>query len=283
MDTKITSAIWSNRSFDEADPTAKLAALWLITNEHVNLLGYSELSERRFMFETQLPLEALTKGFAALGEGCVKIAKGYWLKGYIGLQYGRGPSLSKNNYAKALTRLLMAGVDEMLGRAILAEYPELVNVVGFISPWQALRKGSRGSLNHGRGEERRGEEKRRAEQGAAVAPDPAELRKIAVGALKHRQPTTRWSAKELAAFSAAGLDAMPEADFAAQLTPLMAFYDDAQLPRLRKFWKTEEPEADFRRRDLLTLLNNWPGELDRATEFQRWCEKKSEEAAAGRL
>ena len=67
MDTKITSAIWSNRSFDEADPTAKLAALWLITNEHVNLLGYSELSERRFMFETQLPLEALTKGFAALG------------------------------------------------------------------------------------------------------------------------------------------------------------------------------------------------------------------------
>jgi hypothetical protein len=28
------------------------------------------------------------------------------------------------------------------------------------------------------------------------------------------------------------------------------------------------PAADYRRRDLQTLLNNWPGELDRARRFR---------------
>jgi hypothetical protein len=69
MDPKITSQIWSNQCFDEADVEGKLAALWLITNEQVDLLGYCNLNKRRFVFETRLTIEALAKGFAAVGQG----------------------------------------------------------------------------------------------------------------------------------------------------------------------------------------------------------------------
>ena len=105
----------------------------------------------------------------------------------------------------------------------------------------------------------------------------------AVGALKRRQAATVWTAKERAAFKAAGLDTMSDDDFAAQLAPLAAYYDESALPRLRKFWGTDNPENDFRRRDLATVLNNWPIELDRAQDFARWRKQKREEAASDRL
>ena len=105
----------------------------------------------------------------------------------------------------------------------------------------------------------------------------------AVGALKRRQAATQWTAKERAAFKAAGLDTMADDDFAAQLAPLAAYYDESALPRLHKFWQTANPEQDFRRRDLATLLNNWPTELDRAQDFARWRKQRLEEAASNRL
>lgn len=105
----------------------------------------------------------------------------------------------------------------------------------------------------------------------------------AVGALKRRQAATQWTAKERAAFKAAGLDTMSDDDFAAALAPLAAYYDESALPRLRKFWQTDNPEKDFRRRDLATLLNNWPTELDRAQDFARWRKQRAEEAASNRL
>ena len=63
-----------------------------------------------------------------------------------------------------------------------------------------------------------------------------------------RRESSPWSDKEMAAYSAIRL-ALDEEDIA-----LVERYYAEKLPR----------EKDFRRRDLLTLLNNWPGEVDRA-------------------
>ncbi len=77
----------------------------------------------------------------------------------------------------------------------------------------------------------------------------AALRAIAprVGAIMHRRPETRWSEKEKAALAA--LYPLPDED-----VKLIEDYYRAPIPE----------DKNFRRRDLLTLLNNWPGELDRA-------------------
>lgn len=71
--------------------------------------------------------------------------------------------------------------------------------------------------------------------------------KIRIGNLFKRRVTTPWSEKELRALAA--LRGVQEDDVVA----VEAYYSE-RIP----------PEKDFRRRDLLTLLNNWPGEVDRA-------------------
>jgi len=71
--------------------------------------------------------------------------------------------------------------------------------------------------------------------------------KTRLGKLFNRRVTTPWSEKELKAFAA--LSDLQEADI-----ELIEVYYQAKI----------EQKNDFRRRDLLTLLNNWNGEVDRA-------------------
>jgi len=177
MDTKIASSIWSNVDFDAASPPAKLAALWLISNEHVNTLGYADLNPRRFVFETQLDLEALAAGQQALGKGFVCVAKGYWLRHYIQFQFGRGVSLCKNNFSKAICKLMLNGMEEAFGRILLTEYPELLTIEYFVCPWKdtdwckALGKGFSASSKHRRRGAKRGADKQSDQEDA---PTPAE-------------------------------------------------------------------------------------------------------------
>jgi len=81
-------------------------------------------------------------------------------------------------------------------------------------------------------------------------PIPAGL--IRIGRWFKRRETTRPSEKELRAYRAVG-EIDPE-DFA-----LMEKYYLAPAPG----------EGDHRRHDLSTLLNNWPGELDRARRWEK--------------
>lgn len=67
-----------------------------------------------------------------------------------------------------------------------------------------------------------------------------------------RRPETKWSEKELRAFA----NFKPDAE---QLELLGWYY---QLHEAR------HEELKWRRKDLLTLLNNWPGEVDRAKRLQ---------------
>lgn len=79
-----------------------------------------------------------------------------------------------------------------------------------------------------------------------LAPDPQAVR---VASWYKRRETTPWSPKELKAWRA-----------------LKITLED--VATLEHYYTAEIPKAeDFRRRDLLTLLNNWPGEIDRARAF----------------
>jgi uncharacterized protein YdaU (DUF1376 family) len=72
-----------------------------------------------------------------------------------------------------------------------------------------------------------------------------------LGKLFRRRESTKPTQKERKALKA--ITPIPDDD----LTLIEAYYN-APHP----------PDADYRRRDLQTLINNWPGELDRATRFK---------------
>lgn len=74
-------------------------------------------------------------------------------------------------------------------------------------------------------------------------PNPTQLR---LGSLFKRKPETRWSEKESKAFKAIG--EIQESDLA-----LIESY---------------HAKSEYHRKDLLTLLNNWATELDRARNFK---------------
>lgn len=75
-------------------------------------------------------------------------------------------------------------------------------------------------------------------------------KKNEIGSWFHRKPTTLWSAKELKAWSTIA----KSFDFES---------DDWQAVK----WFYTASGCKFLRRDLLTLLNNWTGEIDRAKNF----------------
>lgn len=74
-------------------------------------------------------------------------------------------------------------------------------------------------------------------------------RMLRVGALFGRKPTTTWSIKEIRAFRET-----------AELCPV------EELELIEAYYRSDAP---YLRRDLQTLLNNWSGEVDRATRWDK--------------
>lgn len=68
----------------------------------------------------------------------------------------------------------------------------------------------------------------------------------------HRKDTTRWSVKEIQAFQ------------------LLLPIEETDLASMERYYRMNWPPThgkNILRTDLLTLLNRWPGELDRANIF----------------
>ncbi len=91
----------------------------------------------------------------------------------------------------------------------------------------------------GEDEEVKAEKQRKAAEHRALS--------IRIGSIVRRKPSTDWLPKEKTAL--VKLYPLPEADIA-----VVERYYAAPMDAAR----------DYRRRDLFTLLNNWPGEVDRA-------------------
>jgi uncharacterized protein YdaU (DUF1376 family) len=86
---------------------------------------------------------------------------------------------------------------------------------------------------------------------AADASHPWEGDWRRLGKLFRRRESTQPTPKELKALKA--ITPIPDEDFKL----IESYYNFSH-----------QPAADYRRRDLQTLLNNWPGELDRARRFR---------------
>jgi len=83
--------------------------------------------------------------------------------------------------------------------------------------------------------------------------EPMASRLLRVGALLRRRASTPWKVEELEAFRAMRLDVCTDEEFDADLLALEGYYS-LPLPA----------ERDYRRRELLTLLRNWPDDVSKA-------------------
>lgn len=144
MNVKISPEFWSDPDIENLSPETKLAVLWLLTNPRVNLVGYAEISEKRFCFDTGLKPEALAEPFKALPKSFIRDERGYWIRAFIRHQFGQGEPLLRNNYCKPLLRDLKALASPSVVLLVLNEYPELKTVFtegesakGLGSPTQA--------------------------------------------------------------------------------------------------------------------------------------------------
>lgn len=99
-------------------------------------------------------------------------------------------------------------------------------------------------------------ESKRSQKGPKTpeeCPEPMRSRMLAIGGLVHRRASTPWKADELAELRNQRLDAIADEEFAADLEALGAYYG---LPL--------EAGEDYRRRELVTLLRNWPDDVAKA-------------------
>jgi hypothetical protein len=137
----IDEAFWSDPGVEELGPEEKLSILWLITNSKRDLCGFTEISHRRFCFDTGLKVEALQRALQGLGKGFVVPMKGFiWSRNFVAHQLGRGLKLQRNNITKSVVKHLVSLPPEFQ-ELFLEEYPELEALAkGLQSPCQGERK-----------------------------------------------------------------------------------------------------------------------------------------------
>jgi uncharacterized protein YdaU (DUF1376 family) len=134
-----------------------------------------------------------------------------------------------------------------------------------------FRRYADGRLRNERLEKDRREDKKASERQAENAkkrwePYPTKPESKALADLFNRRHTTAWSKKEIDAYRAIGKDAVTCEDVA-----LIAGYYAVERA------KGEDPKTGgHHRRDLITLLNNYHGELDRARQWEAAKMRKKE-------
>jgi len=289
MDTKLPPTFWTDPQFDECDTEILCAILWIKTNDRLNLLGFAEIGQRLFEFQTRMPFACFERACQALGKGLLRDGQSYWLRDFVREQIGSGEALAKNHMRKPLVRALATVGSPSILAAIRNEYPELLESdfeKGLPSPCQGPEQSraeqsrveqSRAETEGGQGEtltlgeNSNGSSRRsRATKSGSTRPadhaEPMRSRMIAVAAVMNRRPDSVWNEPEKKAFESAGLRELCDEDFTDQVEAMRRFYR-AKIPpgKDRTFWK---------RSTLPILLNNWPSELDKA---RAWCRDASPE------
>ena len=104
----------------------KFAIVWLLTNAWRDLCGFTQVTPRRFTFDTELPIGVLDEACRKMGPSFRVLPGGiYFATRFVRHQFGKGGDISlKNNIVKAATRHAMA-LPATLRDAFFAAYPEL--------------------------------------------------------------------------------------------------------------------------------------------------------------
>lgn len=272
MDTKFSSKWWAHPQVEAAPAELKLAGAWMRTNDQVTLFGYAAVTPKRFAYETGLPPEDMARAIEALPDWFTRATGGYFMPGYIGEQIGRGEALVRNLVCKPMLRALVGLGDPSVSALVTEAYPELIDALKVLSLPKPLASPPGGEEKsreeQSRAEQRRAEGEGVGEGGVRVPParppsahaeEGPRMRQL--NPILARADTVPWSDAELAALRASGLLGVHELDFIDQVSRLAAFYR-AKIPR-------EMAERFRKRTSMLTLLRNWPGELDKANTWAR--------------
>lgn len=240
MKPLLDQAFWSDPDIEQSPSEVKLAALWLITNPQTNLIGVCGASSGRFTFETGLNSEALERALKGLPRAFVRVGSVVFVKNYIRHQFGSGDKLKRNNFFVALKSLFLGIKDERLRMLFVTEYPEFKEAL--MEPLEGLTKPKDG---------KEGEDKDKIGKGSAEGKTkdnlPTSERSKRIAILFSRKLTTEWNDKEIAAFKK--ISKQPDEDF----------------DLVEEFYKSD---YEFLRHDLLTFLNNFTGEVDKARKWK---------------
>ena len=126
MNTLIKPGFWSDNRMEQLNKDQKLAIVWLLTNAWRDLCGFTQVTPRRFTFDTELPIGVLDEACRIMGPSFMVLPGGtYFATRFVRHQFGKGGDISlKNNIVKAATRHAMA-LPATLRDAFFAAYPEL--------------------------------------------------------------------------------------------------------------------------------------------------------------
>lgn len=234
---------WDDPWFWELSPAAKL--LWQFLCDHCDHAGIIEVNFRFTTMKIGLPIEECH--LSELQSRLHQLPCGKFLiVGFIGFQYGT-PSRECKPHNPIFASLSKHGVD-------ITQIETLSK--GIVNP---LPKGMDTTKDKDKDKEK--EEDKTSTGGVGgddgFNPTPINVMKAKLCSWFNRRLTTPWSDKEDRAMrSVMALKTPPE-----------------DLEALESYYKSND---QYRRRDILTLLNNWNGEIDRAKGKRNGASKPAE-------
>jgi len=257
MTTKITSGIWDDSDFMELSDAEKLCIFWVLTKS--NLLGWVEATPRKLARDMEAPYKHLEEACKKLARSFVVTQRGIWCRNYIRKQFGCGQSLARSHMSKSIRNQIVDVPDE-IQKLILEEYPEIQTSsttppkeLG--SSLEATREGEGEGEGEGvREGVREGETLLlEAETLKPRLPHPVLSR---LRSLFHIRPDTALDASTTRAWE-------KNKKAAGELT-------EEDWRHLEWAYRQKEgAAAQFRRKDLATLLNNILTEVTRSQEWAR--------------
>ncbi|HEX9061743.1 MAG TPA: hypothetical protein VF941_16310 [Clostridia bacterium] len=100
MKTRIMhTKIWDDNFFSELDATNKLLFIYFLTNEHANLCGIYELTDKRILFETGVTSKQLQESKELFSEADKILFKDGWIKLVNSEKYNNYTSSEKTSKA----------------------------------------------------------------------------------------------------------------------------------------------------------------------------------------
>lgn len=254
MTTKITSGIWDDPDFMELSDAEKLCIFWVLTKS--NLLGWVEATPRKLARDMEAPFEHLAEACKKLSRSFVVTPRGVWCRNYIRKQFGHGQSLARSHMSKSLRKQIADAPEEIQG-LILDEYPEIQSS----SPLSPKELGS--SLEatiegegEGEGEIEREGETLLLETSDVRQPERPHPVLTRFRNLFHLRPETE-------------LDAPSHRAWQKNKKAAVAVSEDDWKFLEWAYRQKEGAAAQFRRKDLATLLNNILTEVTRSRDWAK--------------
>jgi hypothetical protein len=234
---------WKDPWFRGLRPASKLLFLYIV--DSCNNAGFWEEDKDFSCYSTGLNSEQYDGAIKGLNRGLIGADGWYWVRTF--LKHQKNSELNPDNKAHKQIISLLREQAERFKSA-----PEFQQ---FIAPYKGLLSPTGIGIGKGQvGEVQEGDGKKRKSSKPSWPEEEVNKAKEMVNRLFSRRSTTRWSEKEEESLR----KAMP--------------FTEEDMAMIETYY-TEERRKNGEgrhRRDLLTFLNNFPGELDRSRNRKRF-------------